>query len=392
MQKDNQPPYQTNHNHIPYNSVHNYVLAIQSLGLHIWRNEFDGYVYIGDKLLDDTRVAILCEKVSKETPLKSISPKIAWTAIYVIAEENKTNPQRDWIMSLEWDGKPRVESFFTRYLETPYDAAHRQMSVMFMCQLAAKLIDPTIKCERMLVLIGNQEIGKSLFCEAIVPHKDLAGCAEGREEFGNLNFMLLLRGKLIVEVNEMGSFNKADYSMIKSLITVNTDEYRSPYGRSMEKHARTCVFVGTSNHENIEFLPKQAEGTRRFMPIHVPTNSIDLDAIRSERSQLFAEARDLVMADRKILYRWDNAIMENIIEGHKESSILDDLMTPHVDQHEYDGTNIFLPELFTAIGFSLEHVDKKKTKEAVAYLRSRGYTRKDIRTPTGVRKGWVKQK
>jgi predicted P-loop ATPase len=78
---------------------------------------------------------------------------------------------------------------------------------------------------------------------------------------------------------------KADMSRVKSFMSRNIDRFRPPYGRRLIESPRQCVFVGTVNHS--EYL-RDETGGRRFWP--VACGRIDLDGLKHDRDQLWAEA------------------------------------------------------------------------------------------------------
>ena len=97
-----------------------------------------------------------------------------------------------------------------------------------------------------------------------------------------------MRGMWIIELAEMASLSKTETARIKAFITTRDDRYRSPFGRIAETHPRSCVFSGTINPGAGGYL-RDETGARRFWPLL--TGKIDLAALKADRDQLWAEAR-----------------------------------------------------------------------------------------------------
>jgi putative DNA primase/helicase len=132
-----------------------------------------------------------------------------------------------------------------------------------------------------MILEGAQGAGKSTAMSIL-----------GGEWFMDTPFALgdkdgfqAIRGKWIVELGELDSFNKAESTKAKQFFSASTDTYRESYGRRTNDVPRQCVFVGTTNQD--EYL-KDATGNRRYWP--VACTKVDLEKLREIRDQLWAEA------------------------------------------------------------------------------------------------------
>jgi predicted P-loop ATPase len=95
----------------------------------------------------------------------------------------------------------------------------------------------------------------------------------------------------------LGDEKKSDARKIKAFITRQDDVGRDAYGRAedVEHIGRTCVYWHTGNNP---YLLISEEGNRRFIPFYILA-SIDIDLLRQEKDQIWAEAVELERIGRE---------------------------------------------------------------------------------------------
>src|SRR5262245_48850995 len=96
--------------------------------------------------------------------LERIARYTVYDAVDTYARRQSFHPLRNYLESLRWDGKPRVNVWLTTKLGaelTPYTQAIGQM---FLIAMVARIFEPGCKCDYMLVLEGPQGTLKSTAC------------------------------------------------------------------------------------------------------------------------------------------------------------------------------------------------------------------------------------
>ena len=230
---------------------------------------------------DDAGLRWYLESIYGITGKDKISDGLA-----LAAKAQKINHVRDYLESLAWDGRKRLDALLSDYLgadDTAYTQAVMRKSL---AAAVARVMEPGTKYDYMPILAGPQGIGKSTFLRILGGkwYSDSLSSFEGKEAAE------MIQGTWINELGELNGMNKSETNAIKQFLSKTDDIYREPYGRKTVNFPRRCVFFGTTNDS--EFL-KDKTGNRRFWPVDVginkPGKSVFKD-LEAERDQIWAEA------------------------------------------------------------------------------------------------------
>lgn len=234
---------------------------------------------------------ILIRVLLSQTLLVDFSKDAIRDVILAEAKKRKFHPIRDWLSELEWDGVERVGKLFTEYFNLPSTAVqeieYRQyMAKGFLLAAIYRIFNPGYKWDYMLTLTGPEGTGKSTFAEEI--GKPWASTAYALNT--DKKTLQALDGKWIVEFPEMSATRKTDFDQVKAFLSSTSDTFIPMYGREAVTRKRQCIFVWSLNPQKGEpgFLKDQGQN-RRFHIIDVPV-FIDLEKIKTDRGQMFAEA------------------------------------------------------------------------------------------------------
>lgn len=212
--------------------------------------------------------------------------------INVSAELNKFHPAREYFENLKWDGQKRLDTWLTYYLgaeeENPDYLAFAGKK--WLTAGVKRVFEPGCKFDHILVMEGEQGKGKSTAFETLATFgKDIetAYFVEGIKltDIQDKDTIMKLQGSIIVELAELAGFRKKDDDEIKGWITTKSDRCRLPYGKTVTIFPRQFILCGTTN--NYDYL-KDATGNRRYWPFL--SKSIDLEGLKHDREQLWAEA------------------------------------------------------------------------------------------------------
>ena len=185
-----------------------------------------------------------------------------YTALTNVLRNNRINSVADYLNSLSWDGVERAETLFIDYLGAEDNCYTREVTLKTLLACAIRAYKFGAKYDNMLILTGEQGIGKSTILEKL-----------GKDWFADFKARTVgkeaeeaIAGKWIVEMGELAALNKQESEDIKQFLSMKSSYHREAYGRRSIEHKRKCVFFGTSNKD--EFL-RDETGNRRFYPLPV---------------------------------------------------------------------------------------------------------------------------
>jgi putative DNA primase/helicase len=211
-----------------------------------------------------------------------ISTKLAREAVDVVARENSFHPVRDYLTRLRWDRKPRLETWLSKYLGAEDLPVNRAFGKMWMTAAVARVFQPGVKVDYTLVLEGEQGLKKSTVFSILASDDWFT---DNIEDIHDKDARIDLKGKWIVEFSELDKFKGKSLESVKAFLSVRMDHYRPPYETRSGDHPRQCVFAGSTNRYD---SLNDETGNRRFWPVRC--QNIDLDSLRRDRDQLWAEA------------------------------------------------------------------------------------------------------
>lgn len=243
---------------------------------------------------DDAGLRYYLEKVYElESRMK------IYDAFSLIMEDRAYHPVKDYLEQLQWDGIPRMEEIFIKYLGADDNEYTRTVTRKWLTAAVKRIYEPGCKFDYMVTLTGETGIGKSLIAKKLGMQwmSDTLTDIRGKEAYEALD------GVWIMEMGELAALKRSDRETIKTYISKQEDVYRKAYGKRVTVNKRQCVFIGTTNEH--EFL-NDTKSTRRFWVIQTDASK----RVGTVWEDFTPQEVDQVWAEVLINYRKGENIME----------------------------------------------------------------------------------
>mgnify|MGYP000165113958 CR=1 FL=1 len=183
----------------------------------------------------------------------------------LVTSERAFHPIKEYFDTLTWDKVSRLDTLLVDYLGAKDNEFARAVTRKTLCAAVARIYEPGIKFDSILVLVGPQGIGKSTLFSKL--GKDWYSDSLSICDMKDKTAAEKLQGYWILELGELAGMKKVDVEIIKSFISRTDDKFRQSYGVNVENHPRNNIIVGTTNSEG-GFL-RDITGNRRFWPVYV---------------------------------------------------------------------------------------------------------------------------
>ncbi len=240
-----------------------------------------------------------------------------------LSSERRYHPVIEYIEGLKWDGKKRLEKLFIDTLGAEDNAYVRSVTRKTFVAAISRVYNPGIKFDNMLVLCGEQGIGKSTLIRRMA--KEWYSDSMTISDMKDKTAAEKLQGIWITELGELAGLKKVDVETVKSFLSRSNDQYRVPYGTYVDTHPRSGILIGTTNAKD-GFL-RDITGNRRFWPVQLsghgknPVWSLtdaEIDQLWAESYALYKAGESLYLDDeteKMALHEQCNAMESDPREG-----------------------------------------------------------------------------
>jgi putative DNA primase/helicase len=324
-----------------------------------WTSDRKGYREWTDE--DDTMLTI---ELQRRCGISGANGNDVRKAAQAHARKHIHNEVMEYLEGLKWDQIPRLSHWLEDICNTGPGPYFSQAGRNFFISLVARAFKPGCKVDTMLVLQGKQGAGKSTVLETIGGR----WYAIMRDPPESKDFAITLQGKWLIEIAEMDAFGRSDVRAVKRTLSTSEDRYRPPFGVHAKDHPRRSVFAGTTNRD--DWLTDET-GARRFWPAEV--FSVDIDKLREDRDQLFAEA---VAEFRAGATWWEMPSDET--KAQTDHRFDDDPWTDFVMAQVQNKVHASVPWILDAIGIETQFQDRKAQQRVAAILTHAGWKRTTV--------------
>lgn len=251
-------------------------------------------------------------------------------ALSEVTTRHAFNPLKDYLLGLTWDGIPRLDTVFIDYLGAEDTEFNRAITRKTLAAAVGRALEPGIKFDTVLTLIGKQGQGKTSLVRKLAHgwHSESLVTVQGKDAMEHI------QGFWLIELGELAAIRKADFELVKQFISKQEDSFRAAYGRRTERYPRQCIFIATTNIA--DFIRDQTGG-RRWWPMQVDKEQQRMSHFEELTDdvvgQIWAEAVDAFKGGEPLhLDDRMGAIARELQEAHTDESPLAGLIYDFVDR------------------------------------------------------------
>ncbi len=289
------------------------------------------------------------------------SMAVAHDVMGAMAFHNSYHPIKDYLDGLTWDGKDHIGKLAT-YFTDKHDVFGKWLRYWLIGAVARLYEDNSRGTQnRMLVLDGKQNIGKSYFVRWLTWQIPAAGYEGPINPEDKDNDIRLMRS-WVWEVSELGStVRKADREALKAFISKQVVDVRKPYDKRPVRRPAISSFIGTLNNET-GFL-EDPTGHRRFMVATLTdvnwsyAKDINVGQLWAQACALYQRGEAWELSDE------DRLMSEELCSKYERTDVLEEYILQYFTIDESRG------DWFTP---TVEILEKLQANEKIKSVTDRG--------------------
>jgi putative DNA primase/helicase len=298
--------------------------ALRSFNISFRYDIFHDQYLIGDRALQlrigeniDHAILVLRTEIIRKFQFEP-RPEIIKSAVYRMCIGRAFDPMRDYLDSLVWDGVKRIDNWLITYCGADDDELNRQVGRKVLLAAVRRAKSPGVKFDQILTLQGPEGVGKSTLIKVLA----------GGDDFYSDGADIFIRSARGVQEDSIGAWlyeiPEIDLVLqdakvarrVKGFASQTHDKARAAYGRAVVNRGRRFIFIATCNSN--DYLVAEV-GYRRFWTVTV--GKIDLEAVKRDRDQLWAEAAKAEGLDEDLMI--DQALWGEANKRADERRVID---------------------------------------------------------------------
>ncbi len=148
-------------------------------------------------------------------------------AVDRVTRDNCFSPVVEYLESLTWDGKPRLNLWMEKCLGTPPSPFASLIAPKVLIAAVARAMKPGCKVDTVLVLEGPQGISKSAAIKALFGEEWFIDAVSLFDKHSDM--VAVTEGAWVVELAEFVAIANSDNNSVKGLLTIEKDKVRKAY-------------------------------------------------------------------------------------------------------------------------------------------------------------------
>ena len=314
----------------PLNTIDNFKLVLERTGTKIYKNEITKVLSVETNFFKNKTLDTLVTEIKSHCTKEHFRLLKTDVRDYIeaIGNENTINPFKVWMEQLpSWDKTSRIDKYLENFITV--DGYNKELKKLLMTKwllsFCGSIYDPNYKAYGLLILKGEQGIGKGECFKRLVPIKEDWVFLGEQEYKGDRDNIQILTSHLIVEFSEFARSAKK-VNEFKGFVTSEKDALSLKYDKYITNNKRNSIYFATVNDG--EFLLD--DNNRRMWIIDL--ESINWEGINNfDYVQLWAELKEIYLANPIVngqpCYHLQNDEKDKLQESNKNYNFKSELGT-----------------------------------------------------------------